>query len=129
MLSAASLAPPCAGPHRQATPAAMAANGLVPDDAHMRTVDVDAFCSWSACRMRMRSSARTSTSLSRYSSHGVANIMRMKLPAYDRSLRGYWNGCPTEYLYAIATSVGIFAIRRIAEMSRCLGSCRFIESG
>jgi hypothetical protein len=35
---------------------------LVPDDAHMRTVDVDAFCSWSACRMKMRSSARTSTS-------------------------------------------------------------------
>ena len=51
------------GPHRQATPAAIAANGFVPDDAHMRTVDVDAFCSWSACRMKMRSTARTSTSL------------------------------------------------------------------
>ena len=80
MFSAASLAPPCAGPHRQATPAAMAANGLVPDEPHSRTVEVEAFCSWSACRMKMRSSARTSTSLTSYSSHGVANIMRMKLP-------------------------------------------------
>ncbi len=88
MLSAASLAPPCAGPHRQATPAAMAANGLVPLEAHMRTVDVDAFCSWSACRMKMRSSARTSTSLTVYASHGVANIMRMKFAAYERLFCG-----------------------------------------
>ena len=29
----ASFAPPCAGPHRQATPAAIAAKGLVPDHA------------------------------------------------------------------------------------------------
>ena len=123
------MAPPCAGPHRHATPAAMAANGLVPDDAHRRTVDVDAFCSWSACRMKMRSSARTSTSFDLKSSHGVANIMRMKLPAYDRSLRGYMYGCPTVYLYAIDTSVGSLAIRRIAEMSRWCASCRFIESG
>ena len=63
MLSAASFAPPWAGPQRQATPAAIAANGFVPDDAHSRTVDVDAFCSWSACRMKMRSRARTSTGL------------------------------------------------------------------
>ena len=88
MLRHASLAPPCAGPHRQATPAAIAANGFVPDDAHSRTVDVDAFCSWSAWRMKMRSSARTSTSFGTYSSHGVANIMRMKLLAYERSFFG-----------------------------------------
>src|SRR2546429_1012199 len=42
MFRQASLAPPWAGPHRQATPAAMAANGLVPDEPHRRTVDVDA---------------------------------------------------------------------------------------
>ena len=36
----------------------------------------------------MRSIARTSTSFGSYSSHGVANIMRMKLPAYDRSFFG-----------------------------------------
>ena len=40
MFSAASLAPPCAGPHRQATPAAMAAKGLVPELPHSRTVEV-----------------------------------------------------------------------------------------
>ena len=58
ILSAASLAPPCAGPHRQAMPAAMQANGLAPEEPARRTVEVEAFCSWSACRMRMRSSAR-----------------------------------------------------------------------
>src|SRR5438309_12096334 len=88
ILSAASLAPPWAGPHRQAIPAAMQANGLDPEDPARRTVDVDAFCSWSACRMKMRSSARTSTSLGTYSSHGVANIMRMKFEEYDRSFFG-----------------------------------------
>ena len=59
-------------------PAAMQANGLAPDEPARRTVEVDAFCSWSACRMKMRSSARTSTSLTLYSSHGMENIMRMK---------------------------------------------------
>src|SRR6478609_6802587 len=98
MLSAASLAPPCAGPQRHATPAAMAANGFVPDDPHRRTVEVEAFCSWSACRMKMRSSARTSTSFGTYSSHGVANIIRMKLLAYERSFFGYMYGWPMLYL-------------------------------
>ena len=41
----ASFAPPCAGPHKQATPAAMAANGLVPEEPAKRTVEVEAFCS------------------------------------------------------------------------------------
>src|SRR5215510_12581590 len=36
MRSAASLAPPCAGPHRQAQPAAMQANGLAPDEPDRR---------------------------------------------------------------------------------------------
>ena len=58
MLSAASLAPPCAGPQRQAMPAAMQANGLAPDEPASRTVEVEAFCSWSAWRMKMRSMAR-----------------------------------------------------------------------
>ncbi len=81
MFRQASLAPPWAGPHRQATPAAMAANGLVPDDPHRRTVEVEAFCSWSACRMKMRSSARSITGFTTYGSQGVANIMCRKLPA------------------------------------------------
>ena len=53
----------------------------------------------------------------------------MKLPAYERSLRGYMYGCPTVYLYAMETSVGILAMRRIAEMSRWCASLRLIESG
>src|SRR5690606_30358051 len=103
MFRQASLAPPWAGPHRQATPAAIAANGLVPDEPHRRTVEVEAFCSWSACRMKMRSSARSTTSFTLYSSHGLANIMRRKLPVYDRLFCGYMKGWPCEYLYAIAT--------------------------
>ncbi len=63
MFRQASLAPPWAGPHRQATPAAMAANGFVPELPHRRTVEVEAFCSWSACRMKIRSMARSSTGL------------------------------------------------------------------
>ena len=57
------------------------ANGLVPDEPHRRTVEVDAFCSWSACSVKMRSTARSNTGLTLYSSHGVANIMCRKLPA------------------------------------------------
>jgi len=63
MLSAASLAPPCAGPQRQAIPAAMQANGLAPDEPASRTVEVDAFCSWSAWRMKIRRIARSITGL------------------------------------------------------------------
>jgi hypothetical protein len=45
ILNAASLAPPCAGPHKHATPAAMQANGFAPDEPASRTVEVDGFCS------------------------------------------------------------------------------------
>ncbi len=62
-------------------PAAMQANGLAPDEPARRTVDVDAFCSWSACKVKIRSSARTITSLTLYSSQGTENIMRVKFAA------------------------------------------------
>jgi hypothetical protein len=81
MFSAASLAPPCAGPHRQAMPAAMQAKGLAPEEPARRTVEVEAFCSWSACRMKMRSIARASTGSTLYSSAGTEKVMRRKLPA------------------------------------------------
>src|ERR1700730_1136271 len=81
ILSAASLAPPWAGPHRQAQPAGMEANGLAPEEPDSRTVEVEAFCSWSACRMKMRSIARARTALGLYSSHGTAKHMRKKLVA------------------------------------------------
>ena len=45
IFSTASLAPPCAGPHRLAMPAAMQANGLAPVEPASRTVLVEAFCS------------------------------------------------------------------------------------
>src|SRR3954463_640941 len=117
----ASFAPPCAGPQRQAMPAAMQAYGFAPEEPDRRTVEVDAFCSWSACRMKMRSIARTSTSFGLYSSAGTANIMRMKFAVYERSFLGYMNGWPIEYLYDMPTMVGILAIRRNAEMVRCCG--------
>src|SRR3954462_15702155 len=117
----ASLAPPCAGPQSEAMPAAMHAYGLAPEEPHRRTVDVEAFCSWSACRMKMRSMARTRTSFTWYSSAGTPNIMRMKFAVYERLFFGYMNGWPIEYLYDIATMVGIFAISRNAEITRCCG--------
>ena len=45
IFSTASLAPPCAGPHSEAMPAAMQAKGLAPREPAMRTVEVEAFCS------------------------------------------------------------------------------------
>jgi hypothetical protein len=54
-----------------AQPAAMQANGLAPEEPASRTVEVEAFCSWSACRMKMRSIARASTALGLYS-YGTA---------------------------------------------------------
>jgi hypothetical protein len=39
----------------------MHAKGLAPDEPASRTVEVDAFCSWSACRMKIRSMARAIT--------------------------------------------------------------------
>src|SRR5258708_37641919 len=68
--SAASFAPPCAGPHRQAIPAAMQAKGLAPDEPARRTVEVDAFCSWSAWRMKMRRIAFSMIGLTTYGSAG-----------------------------------------------------------
>ena len=52
-----------------AIPAAMHANGFACDDDAIRTVDVLAFCSWSAWRMKIVSSARACTGLTRYGAH------------------------------------------------------------
>src|SRR6201997_3315804 len=100
MLSAASLAPPCAGPQRQAMPAAMQANGLAPDEPAMRTVEVEAFCSWSACRIRILSSASARTGLLLYSSQGTAKHMCRKFSAKVSEFFGYTKGWPRLYLKA-----------------------------
>ena len=49
--STAWLAPPCSGPKRAFTPAETDAKRLACDDPTSRTVDVEQFCSWSACKM------------------------------------------------------------------------------
>src|SRR6516165_1868664 len=46
-----------------AQPAAMQAKGLAPEEPASLTVEVEAFCSWSACKMKMRSIARARTAL------------------------------------------------------------------
>src|SRR6201990_3181181 len=101
MLAAPSLAPPWAGPHRQAMPAAMQANGLAPDEPAIRTVEVEAFCSWSACRMKILSSASASTGLILYSSHGTAKHMLRKFSAKLSEFFGYTNGWPMAFKYTI----------------------------
>ena len=88
MRSTASLAPPWAGPQSEAMPAATQAKGLAALEPEMRTVEVEAFCSWSACRMKMRSMARARTPLILYSSAGTENIMWRKFSEYFKSLRG-----------------------------------------
>src|ERR1700738_3507793 len=90
--SAASLAPPWAGPHRQAIPAAMHAKGLAPDEPAIRTVDVEAFCSWSAWRIKILSSASASTGLILYSSQGTAKHMFRKFSAKISEFFGYTDG-------------------------------------
>src|SRR5207302_10370149 len=104
--SAASLAPPCAGPHRQAMPAAIQAKGLATEEPAIRTVEVEAFCSWSACRMKILSSASASTGLILYSSQGTAKHMFRKFSANESEFFGYMKGWPMVYLKAIAASVG-----------------------
>ena len=61
IFSTASLAPPWAGPHSAAMPEATQAKGLACEEPAVRTVEVDAFCSWSRCRMKMISSALASS--------------------------------------------------------------------
>src|SRR5665647_487086 len=82
------LAPPCSGPHRAQTPAAAEAYRLACDEATMRTVDVEQFCSWSAWSTSIRLSAEATSGVGTYSSYGFENIMWRKFSAYLRSGRG-----------------------------------------
>ena len=51
---------------------------LAADLGEERTVEVEAFCSWSACRTKIRSMALANTGLIGLISHGVLNIMCRK---------------------------------------------------
>ena len=68
MLRQASFAPPWAGPQSAPIPAEIQANGLAPVEPATRTVVVDAFCSWSACKMKIRSRALARTGFGSLSS-------------------------------------------------------------
>src|SRR6218665_67890 len=64
----ASLAPPCSGPDSAWIPAEIDAYRLAPVDPTSRTVEVEAFCSWSSCKMSRRSSAFASVGAMWYGS-------------------------------------------------------------
>jgi hypothetical protein len=61
MLSTASFAPPCSGPNSAFTPADTEANMFAWLDPTRRTVEVEQFCSWSACRTKSMSSTLACT--------------------------------------------------------------------
>ena len=60
-------------------PAATLANTLAWALPTMRTVEVQQFCSWSACRMNSWFSTLTTSSSISYGSAGTENIMLRKL--------------------------------------------------
>ncbi len=76
--STAWLAPPCSGPQRALMPAEIDANRLACEEPTSRTVEVEQFCSWSACRISSFSSALTTTGFSSNSSAGTAKVIRRK---------------------------------------------------
>ncbi len=75
IFSAASLAPPCAGPHSEAIPAAIQANGFAPEEPAVRTVEVEAFCSWSGVQDQNTVHSTFQNRRISYGSHGVENII------------------------------------------------------
>mmetsp|Transcript_90348 Transcript_90348/g.256089 ORF Transcript_90348/g.256089 Transcript_90348/m.256089 type:complete len:210 (-) Transcript_90348:327-956(-) len=125
ILITASFAPPWAGPQSEAIPAAMQAYGLACELPAVRTVDVEAFCSWSMWRIMKVLIAFTATGSSSYSSMGVANIMYRKFSANVYFALGYMMGRPMEVLWAMVASTGIFAMSRMQASHRC---CGFAES-
>ena len=52
-------------------PAAIQANGLAPEDPANLTVEVEAFCSWSACNINILSKASANIGLISYFSAGT----------------------------------------------------------
>src|SRR5665811_395279 len=72
------LAPPCNGPNNALIPAETEANKLACAEPTMRTVEVEQFCSWSACRINSWSSALTMTgSCLLYTSDAADDLTRV----------------------------------------------------
>src|SRR2546428_8798862 len=105
-------APPCKGPQSAQMPALMEAKRFVCALPTIRTVLVEQFCSWSACRMSSRFSARTATGSGRYGSAGPADVMCREFAQESRSVRGEMDGGPKVFLYENAALGGSFPHRR-----------------
>ena len=88
MSSTAWFAPPWSGPKSALIPAEIDANRLACDEPTSRTVEVEQFCSWSACSMSSRSSAPTMTGSSSYGSAGKPKVIRRKFSVSDNELSG-----------------------------------------
>ncbi|MCY1307309.1 hypothetical protein D9M70_572210 [compost metagenome] len=69
-------------------PADTEAKRLALDEPTRRTVDVEQFCSWSACRIRRRSRALTMTGSSSYCSAGSPKLRRRKFSTRFMELSG-----------------------------------------
>ena len=81
-------APPCSGPDSAWMPAETEANRFACAEPTSRTVEVEQFCSWSACRMNSRSRARTTTGSASYGSAGKPKVIRRKFSTRPSELSG-----------------------------------------
>ena len=72
------LAPPWRGPHNAAIPADTEAYKLAWEEPTILTVEVEQFCSWSACNISNLSRALVITGLTLYFVVGKANIICIK---------------------------------------------------
>ncbi len=59
-------------------PAEIEANRFACEEPTSRTVEVEQFCSWSACRISSLSSALVTTGSGMYSSAGTEKVIRRK---------------------------------------------------
>lgn len=64
------------------------ANRLALLEPTRRTVEVEQFCSWSACRTKSMSSTFDITGSTSYGSAGTPNVIRSRLSTYPSELSG-----------------------------------------
>ncbi len=69
-------------------PAEIDANRFACAEPTSRTVEVEQFCSWSACRMSSRSSALTNSGSTSYGSAGKPKVIRRKFSTRPSELSG-----------------------------------------
>lgn len=74
----ASSAAPCKGPHNEAIPAEIQANGFAFEEAAIRTVLDEGPCSWSACNMKILSIVERIVGWMDHSDPGSLNIIIKK---------------------------------------------------